>query len=259
MLGAMRTRTLGVLFSVCVAGCAYPRYTTPLNTVNPRLASKDQPASLYTFKLIGATIPPTKPSGLPWDDDHSGPDPFVKLIVDGRLVWKSEVLTDQLRPQWNVILPNNVDISANSDLRIELWDFDTTISADPVGQLVNRGLPATVMTDAEARLPLDNLSSVTILLGPPRPHKGVGLSVEARSDALKVYDVLPFSPAARAGIRPGDFIVAIGNERVAHVGSDDAVSELALVLDRSRKLTLRDATGKEREVTLDTGFVWLVM
>ncbi len=262
MLGAMRVPGSAVLILVSLAGCAYQRYTTPLHVVpNPRLVSKDRPASLYTFRLDSGEVPPTKVSGLPWDDDGSGPDPFVKLFVDGRLVWKSEVKTDQTKPQWNVVLPNNVVIGNESVLRLEMWDWDSALTADPIGQLEHRGLPATAsVLDAPARLNLESLGAVTITLSAPRPHKGVGVSVEARPDSLKVYAVEPYSPAARAGIRVGDQIVGVGNERVSHMGPDDAVSELALAIDRHHKLTIADADGKgEHQVQLDDGYVWLVM
>jgi len=261
MLAAMRLKAVSVLFWAVVAGCAYPRYTTPLHAVpNPKLTSNDHPASLYAIKLNSADVPLAKNSGLKWDEDGSGPDPFVRLIVDGRLVWQSEVMTDQVKPQWNVELPANVQVASNSQFRLELWDFDTAVSADPIGQLEHRGLPDTALPGAEARLTFDNMAMVSITVNPPRAHKGVGLSVEARSDALKVYHVEPYSPASRAGIRVGELIVAVGNDRVSHMGAGDAVSELLLSVDRGHSLTVADASGKnEREVKLDPGYVWLVL
>jgi S1-C subfamily serine protease len=182
------------------------------------------------------------------------------LYIDGQLVWESEVKEDQVRPEWNVVLPRNVAIRSNSLFRLELWDRDTSISADPIGSIERRGLPENAVPDAQARLSLDSKATVLIMVGAPRPHKGVGLSVEARPDALKVIGLEPFSPASRAGIRVGDMIVGVGNERVSHMGPNDAVSELSMAAERGHKLTVAGASGtNEREITLDQGYVWLIM
>jgi hypothetical protein len=246
------------LMSACLSSCAYPRYTTPLHAeLNPKLSSKDRPGGVYTFRLISAELPPTKISGLTWDDDGSGPDPFVRLYVDGRLVWESEVKSDQARPEWNVVLPRNVAIRSNSLFRLELWDRDTSIGADPIGQLERRGLPANVVLDAQARLQLGN-ATVLVMVQAPHAHKGVGLAVEARSDKLEVLSVEPYSPAGRAGIRVGDIIVGVGSARVSQLGPEGAVSALSLASERGHKVTLA-GKGGERQVTLDQGYVWLVM
>jgi hypothetical protein len=256
-------RALGLVLATLAGwgGCAYPRYTTPLHQeLGLKLASKDQPAGLYTLQLLSAELPPTKMSGLTWDEDGSGPDPFVRLYIDGTLVWESEVKENQLRPEWNAVLPRNVAIRPNSHFRLELWDRDTAISADPIGGIEHRGLPENAVPDAQARLSLDSMATVLIMVSAPHPHKGVGLSVEARPDALKVIGLEPYSPAARAGIKVGDMIVGVGNERVSHIGPSDAVSELSMAAERGHKLTLIDPSGKqEREVTLDQGYVWLIM
>jgi hypothetical protein len=257
----MRALALVLIWVGGWVGCAYPRYTTPIHMEpNARLSSKDQPAGMYTFRLLSAEVAPTKVSGLAWDDDGSGPDPFVRLYIDGRLVWESDVMDNQTRPQWNVVLPRNVIIHGNSLFRLELWDRDSSITADPMGEIEHRGLPDNAVPDAQARLQLDSRSTVLIMVGPPHAHKGVGLSVEARSDALKVYEIEPYSPAARAGIRVGDRIVGIGSERVAHMGGNDAISELSLAAERSHKLSVTDSDGKnEHDVTLDQGYIWLAL
>jgi hypothetical protein len=261
MLAAMRHFALLLVLAGGLGGCAYQRYTTPLHPASDvKLASKDQPAQMYTFRLISADIPPTKLSGLAWDDDGSGPDPFARLYVDNQLVWESAVLENTAKPEWNVVLPRNVLIPSNRQFRIELWDKDTAVSADPIGSLEHTGLPNTLVPDALTRIELDNRAWVAVMISPPHPYRGVGLSVEARSGALKVYEVEPYSPAARAGIRVGELIVGIAGERVEHMGSNDAVSELALAADRGHKLMVADSEGKnEREVMLDHGYVWLIM
>jgi hypothetical protein len=243
-----------------LSSCAYQRYATPLHLeLNPKLAGNAAPAGMYAFRLINAEVPPTKMSGLSWDEDGTGPDPFVRLIIDGRKVWESEAKQDQARPEWNVVLPHNVVIHSNSQFRLELWDRDTTVSADPIGQIEHRGLPVNAVPDAQARLQLDR-ATVTIMVSAPQAHKGVGLSVEARPDALKVIAVEPYSPASRAGIRVGEMIVGVGSERVSHMGPNDAVSEVSLAAERAHKLVVADGDRKsEREVTLDQGYVWVIM
>jgi hypothetical protein len=260
MLAAMRTLACLLLFAT-FTGCAYQRYTTPLHAAtDAKLSSKERPAQMYTFRLISADVPPTKISGLTWDDDGSGPDPFARLYIDNRLVWESSVIENQTRPEWNVVLPANVLIPSNSKFRLELWDRDTAVSADPIGSIERIGLPSVAMPDALARLELDSRAMAVIMVSAPHANRGVGLSVEARGDALKVYAVEPYSPAARAGIRIGERIVGIGSERVSQMGANDALGELALAADRGHKLSVTDAEGKnERVVTLDQGFVWLVM
>jgi hypothetical protein len=269
MLAAMHRPFSCLMTAVAVAacsaswllGCAYPRHTTPLNTASDlKVPSEQVPGGMYTFQLISATAPETKISGLPWDDDGTGPDIFVRIYVDERMVWESPVIENTNKPQWNRVLPRNVIIPRNSDFRIELWDYDTAVSADPIGRLEHRGLPMTAIPGALARLQLDSATMLIITVNPPRPHRGVGLTVEVRPDVLKVLSVEPFSPAARAGIKSGDQIVGIGSERVKDLDEGAKMSELSLAGSKNAKLAVVDSHGKnEREAQLDGELVWLVL
>jgi PDZ domain/C2 domain len=257
----MRPLAWIVLASLVLVGCAYRRHTTPLHLEpDARVPSKERPGHMYTFRLISARVDGQKISGLPWDDDGSGPDPFVRLHVAGRLIWESEVKENQVAPEWNAVLPRNVVIGPESPFRLELWDWDTAISADPIGRIERTGLPPTVVPDAIARLQLDNKGTAVVMITAPRAHRGVGVTVEVRSDALKVLAVEPYSPGARAGIKVGDLITGIASERVEHMDDADAMSELSMASERGYKLTVADAEGlNERDVILDKGYVWLVM
>jgi hypothetical protein len=256
----MRTAFLVLLSAFIAFGCAYPRRSTfihpaPLALVKP----DDRPKDLWTIRFIGAELPQFKATGLPWDSDKTDPDPFIRLVVDKRVVWESPVQKDTRRPEWNITLPRNVEIPENATVRIELWDRDTAVSADPAGSASHTGLPENALQDATARVTLDNLAVVTLMVSAPRAHQGVGLHFEVRPDAIIVLDVEPRSPAGRAGIRKGERIVAIGGRRVAAQSSDEAQSGLSLASERGLTLTIADAKGHEREVTLDKGVTWLVM
>jgi len=242
-------------------GCAYPRHTTPLNAApGLKVPSEQTPGGMYTFRLISAVAPETKISGLGWDDDGTGPDIFARVYVDDRMVWESPKVENEPRPTWNRVLPHNVIIPKSSAFRLELWDYDTAVSADPIGRIEHRGLPPTAIPDAMARLQIDAGTMVVIMVSAPTPHRGVGLEVEVREEALKVLRVEPYSPAARGGIKKGDHIVGIANERVAHMAEGAKMSELSLAASRHAKLVVTDGNGQnEREVQLDGELTWLVL
>jgi hypothetical protein len=217
-----------------------------------------QPSGLWSFRFVEAMLPDFKGGGLPWDSDGTLPDPFVRLIIDGRTIWESPVQQNTRNPHWNVTLPRSVYVPSGANFRIELWDEDPA-GSDPAGVLIRAGLPETARPDALARLTMDNMSVVSVVVSEPRAYKGVGIDFEQRSDALYVIGVEAFSPAARAGIKTGESIVAVGPQRVEAVGSARAASDLSLSAERGGTLTVRDKKGQEREAILDSDFLWLVM
>jgi hypothetical protein len=251
---------LFILALAVASGCAYPRretlsYPAPASVEGTR--PQDQPSGMYSIRLIGAELPPYKGAGLPWDPDGTPPDPYLKLILGDRVVWESPVQEDTLRPEWNVTLPRNIFVNANTRFRIEMWDRDGA-SSDPAGSVQRMGVPTNALLDAAARLPLDNLGAVTVMLSSPRPSRGVGLRYEVHDDGLLVLEVEPFSPAARAGVKKGDLITKIGDSSVEAVGANKAASELSLASDRGYQLTL--SNGKhERTAKIDRDFLWLTM
>jgi hypothetical protein len=246
--------TLGVLLS----GCAYPRRGTLVHAAPPSAEPADTPSHLWSIRLVGGLLPETKGGGLAWDSDGTGPDPYLRLFIDGRMIWESPVQENTRKPQWNVTLPRNINVPSRARFRIELWDDDTA-SSDPAGAYTRMGLPENALPDASARLTLDNLGSVTIVISKPQPSKGLGVEYEQRSDALVLLRVDEFSPAARAGIKVGESVVSIAGARVSSLTGAKAASELSLSADRGSTLIIADAKGKEREVTLDRDFLWLTM
>lgn len=253
---------LALCVVVCMAsgltGCAYPRRTTLVHAAPSSAEPLDSPSGLWSIRLVEAQLPETKGGGLPWDSDGTGPDPFLRLVIDDRVIWESPVQKDTTNPKWNVTLPRSISVPASSKFRIEMWDEDTA-SADPAGTIAHQGLPENALPNANARLTLDNLGTVTVMISSPKPYKGLGVTYEQHSDALVVLSVEPFSPAARAGISKGERLVAIGDSRVESLTAAKAASEVSLAVDRGASLTVADQKGKERVVSLDRGFLWLTM
>jgi hypothetical protein len=252
-------RTL-ILFAVLSAmGCAYPRGSTHVTPVPAgHSTAGEAPANMYGLHVIEGAFPDKMISGLPWDDDGTGPDPFVRIYIDGRLIWESDPIRDTTHPKWNLELDRNIVVSPKSQFRFEVWDFDTGVSANPMGHIERTGLPANALPGAVARLQLDNKASATILVTEAKAQRGMGLDYEIHSDGIKVLAVQRYSPAARAGIKVGERIVGIGAERVAHLSDKEAASRLSLASERSAKLAVTDAEGKnERTVQIDNGHLWL--
>lgn len=251
---------LGLLLATSV-GCAYPRRSTTLQPAQlTREAMSDIPEGLWALTVVSAEVPPHKRTGLAWDGDGTGPDPVIRLLIGGRQVWESPVKENQTTPEWNVTLPRNVAIADDEVVRLELWDQDQATVVDPVGFLLHRGLPGNALPDAVARVALDTPGAViTLIASKPRPHRGTGVSsYEQRPDSLLVVSVETYSPAARAGLVAGDWIMSIDGKPVERLGNQ-AVGMLSMAAERGYSLLVRNAAGEDREVNLDRGFVWLTM
>jgi hypothetical protein len=242
-----------------LVGCAYPRRATLVHSAPASAEPQEVPDHLWSIRFIDAHIPDAKGSGLPWDGDGSAPDPYLRLVLDGRVVWETPVQRDTRDPKWNITLPRNVYITSRTKFRLELWDSDTA-SSDPAGAIIRSGLPESALPNALAHLTLDNLAIVTVVVSPALPARGLGVEFEQHDDALWVLSVEAFSPAARAGVQVGDRIVAIGDVRVESLSAARAASELSLSSDRGATLTVADSSGKSRHLTLSRGdYLWLTM
>ncbi|MGF1468368.1 MAG: PDZ domain-containing protein [Sandaracinaceae bacterium] len=256
---ARRLSRLGlVVLASLLAACVYPRRGTSLTPVARPTGSLDAPPDIWSVTIVSAQVSHQMRGAIPWDDGGGLPDVFVRFFRDGELLFETETVDDSLEPVWEARLPRNVHLPSHAQLRFEVWDRDA-INGDPVGILREEGLPANAVPGVDARLMLDRGSSLTLRVEPPRPHRGVGIrEYEVHDDALVVVSLLPHSPAARAGIEPGDAIVTIGERRVELLNESQGASALSLAQTRGEPLTVRRG-GDERVVDLDRGYVWLTM
>jgi len=243
------------------AGCAYQRRSTssqPVELTQDSMA--DTPDGIWAFTVMSAEVPPQKRTGLAWDGDGSGPDVVARLIVAGRLVWESPVMEDDTTPEWDITLPRNVVIDNADEVRLELWDQDAATTLDPIGSVHSRGLPGNALPDAVARLATDSPGAIiTIKVSQPRAHRGTGITTfEERPDSFLLIAVEPYSPAGRAGLVAGDWIMSIDGKSVEQLGAQ-AIGLLSMASQRGYTLGVRSAAGQDRTVDLDRNFIWLTM
>ncbi|MDX2089611.1 MAG: PDZ domain-containing protein [Kofleriaceae bacterium] len=256
----MKARWL-VTLSVAVLGlaCAYPRRSTALSPVRAAAESSTTPTDVWALTIVAARIPPRSRGGLAWDGTDGLPDAFVRIYRNDQLVFESPAANDSLSPEWELRLPRNFFTPADASYRFELWDRDD-IGADPIGMYRNRSLPPNLVADADASLMLEGGAQLMLRLSNPQAHSGVGISLyELRGDALVVVEVETHSPAGRAGLAPGDAIVAIGGETVSDLGPQGAPGALSMAAQRQQRLRVRGSNGQMREVDLDRGYTWLSM
>ncbi|MEZ5078001.1 MAG: S41 family peptidase [Solirubrobacterales bacterium] len=80
---------------------------------------------------------------------------------------------------------------------------------------------------------------------------GIGVSVVEVKRGLRAEQVFPGSPAAAAGIEPGDVIVAVEGDSIAGMSSDEATSRIKGPEGSEVRIGVRDGvTGKVEQVTL---------
>jgi carboxyl-terminal processing protease len=79
---------------------------------------------------------------------------------------------------------------------------------------------------------------------------GLGIEVTMENGVVKVVSPIDDTPAARAGIQPGDYITHIDDEPVIGLNLSDAVDKMRGAVDSEVKLTIVRGTGEPFDVTL---------
>lgn len=81
--------------------------------------------------------------------------------------------------------------------------------------------------------------------------EGIGVEVQVQDGRVVIVTPIDGSPAERAGLRPGDVIVAVDGEQVAGMDIEEVVARVTGPAGTTVRLTiLGDDTGETREVTI---------
>jgi len=79
---------------------------------------------------------------------------------------------------------------------------------------------------------------------------GLGIEVTMEQGVVKVVSPIDDTPASRAGLKPGDYIVNIGGENVMGMTLNDAVDKMRGKVGTKVKLNIRRLNEKPFDVTL---------
>ena len=98
---------------------------------------------------------------------------------------------------------------------------------------------------------LDPEEYKTLMVETSGEFGGIGIEVASEYDVLKVVTPIDDTPAAKAGIKPGDYIVAINNKLVSNMSLSEAVESIHGKKGTSIDLTvLRKGTDKPLKFSL---------
>jgi carboxyl-terminal processing protease len=154
-------------------------------------------------------------------------------------------------PNWLPSPLRSVFVSQNSSDRIVddvlgLLQRDYYRKIDR-NQLVNKGLAAAVASLNDPYSHYFDPTDYESFQNESNPHlSGIGIDVTTTSQGLRVVDVFPGSPAARAGLGRGDVITRVGSTSLANRSADFSAS---LIKGRAgTRVTLTVESGAHKRV-----------
>jgi hypothetical protein len=260
-LNAMNARraALSAVAALALIGCpaVYPELATSTRPVMPgTTVTPAPPADLYWVRFTSASIPATTRGGRSWRSaPGSRPDPYAKLLVNGKELFRTPVQSGALEPTWPTGPRGNFRIEREDRLRIELWD-DNVLSDGPIGVRDVGRISEELRTSRRLRASLDGGAEVELAIEPAHAVMGLGLWYELRTEAVFVTRLLTESPASRAGVERGDEVVRLGARDVRALDADEVRSLFNAVPMDGLPLLLRAPGGATKTVTLRVGPIY---
>lgn len=253
----LRTFSVALLLAASLpfAGCGavYPELGTAISAMPAGVpVEPPPPEGRYYFEVVRAVVPARTRDGRDWVQAFGSlPDPYVKVFLEGKELWRTSSVRDSLEPRFEGSPTGNIDFVLGSELRIELWDAGA-LNDHPIDHRKLR-VQAEMIDAAEQAIDLPAGGTVFIKLAPARPVWGVGLWYDLRKSSAKLTRVLDGSPAWRAGLRKGDRILAIDGQSTDALGADDIRSRLNALPAAGLKLDVQHADGSTLQAVLKEG------
>ena len=259
---ARRGAAVGALLAAggLLSGCpaVYPELSTRTRKLAAGTETRDPPPpdDLRFVKFVSARVPPKTRDGRTWDQVlGSLPDPYAKLLVNGKEVLRTPAQSDTLEPTWPGAPAGNFKITSEDKLRVELWDSNA-INDKPVGVRDVGHVSEEHRLNKQIRVELEGGGELVLAFEPAHAMFGLGLWFELRTDSCYLTRMLEGSPAERAGLLRGDQVLRIGDREVAKLSADEIRSAFNSVPSTGLPLLLRHPDGATLTVTLKEGPIY---
>jgi hypothetical protein len=214
------------------------------------------PDDLIYIRFAGAEVPARTVDGREWDDvGGAEPDPFAKLLVNGKEIIVTPVDSDTLRPKWSEQIRANYRIRKGSAVRVEVWDKNP-IKSRPICLEDINDFHAQVTTEHPIEIDCDSGARVQLVAEPAHGRLGLGLYYELHTEGAYVTRVLEESPARRAGLSAGDEIKSVQGQDVLTMEEGKLQSLINANASLGVAMTVKRADGQPREVKLKDGAIY---
>jgi hypothetical protein len=250
-----------LLALACVAlaaacGAVYPVIETPVRVAPPdAVLDPAPPTSLLYLAIRTGRVPQLTRGGKPWDQmGERAPDPYVKVFLDGKLLFTTAVERDSYEPKWPDAPRKNWTMAPDATLKVELWNAnpvnDQPICIQEVRDVVEHAADGELVVECEGG------AGVEFEFRSARPKFGLGFRYELRREGAAIRDVVDDSPASRAAIRAGDFIDAVNGQPTRTMSAGALQSLINVHARNGLKLTLKRQGESPREVELKEGPIY---
>lgn len=256
-------KRFGIWMAACVAagsvacGAVYPELNAPVRPAGAGPLTPPPPEDMYFLRFAGAEIPPTTRDGRKWDAvGGDAPDPFAKLFIDDKELFRTPVQPNTLAPTWLDAERANYRVAKESRVRVEVWDANA-LTHQPIcvkklhslhGQVSPDPMEITCDSGAKVRLRIEKAHAVL----------GLGFSYELRTRDVYVTRVVKESPAGRVGLLSGDQLVNIHGKSARDMQDGEAKSLINTHSRTGLSLTIKHGDGSTVDVTLKEGPIYPV-
>lgn len=245
---------LAPLLFACTA--VYPEVATPARAPAPgQTLAPPPPADLFYIHIQSATIPESTRDGRKWDAvGGSAPDPFVKVMIGEKELFRTPTQPNTLAPTWSDAVHANYRIPKGSAVKFELWDANP-INNHPICVKVVKSF-AEESRGGVIQIDCDSGAKLVVTAEPARARVGLGMRYEFRSQSVFITRVALESPAARVGLRGGEQVIRIQGKEVKTLDEAEARSLINANSPSGLGMTIKKADGSTLDVTLKDGPIY---
>lgn len=244
--------------ALALTSCAafFPELSTRFSEA-PKAASYDPPPppDRHFVRVVSGVVPPKARDGRDWGQAFgSMPDPFVKVFVNDKELFRTDPASDTFEPKWEKSTAANFRIALGDKVEVQLW-HKGALTDTPVG-VREQTLTPDMLDSEEVLFDLGNGAQVTLAILPAKPVWGLGFWFELRNDSAYVTRLVDSSPASRADVAAGDRILKIDDKPVEKMTVDEMKSLLSAFPAAGRTLALQHKEGATLQVTLKEGPIY---